>query len=204
MVQIDLIRHAITRWNLEKRLQGRHDTHLSKKGRSDAGKWADRLGRIHYDAIFSSPMIRARQTADILSEKLKIPVQIEPDLHEQDFGQWEGQRLSQLRRAHPGQLEAEESKGWAFCPPDGESRKAVLERLLEVLEKICKQYCSGHLLMVTHSSAIKVLVYHLLGRQFLPGEKPGYQNVIKPYHVHRIVWQDQLMIDQLNVLNLNE
>jgi len=202
MMTLDLIRHAKTQWNLEKKLQGRKDIPLCPQGIKEARNWARHLQLEKYDVIVSSPMVRAKETAQIISDILKLDVRIDNDLREQDFGQWEGKKIQDIRKESPGLVEKQESKGWAFCPPDGESRQKVLDRALQAIQRIGEQYEEQHQLVVTHSSVIKILVYQILGRQFLPGEKPGHKSILKPYHVHKIGLDNQVSIEMLNAVKL--
>ncbi len=206
MVQIDVIRHAKTQWNLEKRLQGLTDIPLCTQGVEDARNWAQRLAAEPYDLILSSPLIRAEQTARIILEKAGSDIEIVDGLKEQDFGQWEGKTLKELREQFPGQVESQEAKGWAFCPPQGEARTAVLDRALSALARACGRNAGKRLLVVTHSSVIKILIYHLQGRTFLPFRKTGKRSegkpVLKARHLHRLNWEQQLKIEKLNHIAL--
>jgi probable phosphoglycerate mutase len=206
MVQIDVMRHAKTQWNLEKRLQGLTDIPLCAKGEQDALVWARRLADKPYDLILSSPLIRAEQTARIISEKAATDIEIVDGLREQDFGRWEGKTIKELREQFPGWVESQEARGWAFCPPLGEARTAVLDRALSALARACRKNRGRRLLVVTHSSVMKILIYHILGKTFLPGrekkEMREDEPVLKAWHLHRLNWEKQLKIEALNSIAL--
>ena len=124
MTLLTLIRHAPTLWNEQGRIQGRSDIPVSESGRSSAEAW------ILPDAIreaqwFSSPLLRTRQTASILGIRCKT----DDRLIEMSWGEWEGESLIDLRKAHGEAMKQNESLGLDFCPPGGESPRMVQERI---------------------------------------------------------------------------
>lgn len=163
---IGLLRHGPTAWNREKRIQGVSDTPLDPD--FDPRPWRDALAAHGpWDRIVSSPLRRARETARQLFPKR--PPEIAPDLREQDWGAWTGLTVAGLRRDHPGQIEAQEARGWDFTPPGGESRRLVLARALAAIEEAVRGREGERILVVTHLGVIKILLNHLLGSPFLPG-----------------------------------
>jgi len=200
MIRLGLIRHARTPWNREKRIQGSSDIPLSPEGKKEAARWGKILKSEPFDLILSSPLIRAGETALILSDRMGIPVFREPDLREQDFGDWEGQRISEIRKKDPRAVEFQESRGWEFRPPGGESRTGVLERVKIAFEKAAKTYENKYILVVTHQSVIKILIYDALKRTFGPGEPP----LLKDYFLHDLTWDGKPGIPRINRLRLNQ
>ena len=198
MVKFGLIRHARTRWNLEKKIQGKNNMPLSPEGIQDAHLWGEILSREKYDLILASPMIRAEQTSRIISHNINVHVEFDRDLREQDFGAWEGRRVIDIRKQASGEIEFQESRGWKFCPPGGESRIRVLKRVSRVMEKSGKNFDEKHVLIVAHNGVIKALIYKILGRAFTPDEKP----LLKDYHLHELSWDGKLQIDKLNSIKL--
>lgn len=198
MVRYHMIRHAVTPWNLKKKLQGSTDIKLGTQGEKQAYCWAAILKHECYDIIISSPLKRARQTAAIVSEICGADVKIEPDIREQNFGRWEGLTLSRLRKQQPEQIRYQESLGWDFHPPEGESRKSVLKRGVTALSKTAEDFPGKNILLVTHNSVIKALIYHLAGRRFTPDEP----ELIKPDHLHVLIWNKGLQIESLNHIRL--
>ena len=102
-----------------KKIQGSTDIPLSPEGKKEAARWAEILTSEPFDLILSSPLIRARETSLILSDKMGIPVFHDADLREQDFGDWEGQSITDIRKKDPKTVEFQESRGWEFRPPGG-------------------------------------------------------------------------------------
>lgn len=200
MTAFALIRHAQTTWNLEKRIQGRQDSPLSPRGVAQVQKWAETLRAGRWSAMVAADIGRARHTAQGINAVLQIPLSFEADLREQDWGRWTGKTLRQIEKETPGALAVQQKAGWRFCPPGGESRDAVLRRSLGVLTRYADRCPAARLLVVTHEGVIKALVYHLLGRRFLPDETP----VLKPYHLHWLCHdvQNGLSIERINAVGI--
>jgi probable phosphoglycerate mutase len=134
------IRHGETDWNVEGRLQGHQDIPLNERGRAQAAHCGevlrDLFARRSIDAAaldyVSSPLGRARQTMELARPALGLAAdgyKIEPRLTEISFGQWEGFTIAQLRTRDPQRVAAREHDKWHFVAPDGESYKAVSERM---------------------------------------------------------------------------
>jgi len=198
MVKFGLIRHARTRWNLEKKIQGKTNIPLSPEGIKDAHLWGEILSKKKYDLILASPTIRAEQTSRIISHKINVNIEFDRDLREQDFGAWEGKRILDIRKQNPGEIEFQESRGWKFCPPGGESRIRVLKRVFRAMEKAAKSFDEKHVLIVAHNGVIKALIYKILDKAFTPDEKTLLEN----YHLHELSWDGKLQIDKLNSIKL--
>jgi len=199
MVNLSLIRHGKTLWNLDRRIQGKEDIPLAERGKAQVASWCLSLEKISLNLVLSSPMIRATQTAEIIGLRLGLGVIISENLREQDFGLWEGKRMADIRRVTPGLLEHQEMLGWNFCPPDGETRKEVLARSLGALGQASEALNGLNVLVVTHSGVIRSLAYHALGRFFLPWEK----RVLKKEHLHEFAWNRGLTLKKLNAIDLN-
>jgi len=199
MVKLGLIRHAKTLWNLEKKIQGRTDIALSPEGRDEAHLWSDVLFPQKFDVILSSPMIRAQQTSQIIAQKINVKIEYDENLREQDFGEWEGQRIKDIRNQMPGEIEHQESMGWGFCPTGGESRTLVLSRASKAIKQAAERFEQKHILLVSHSSVMKILIFNALGRTFMPEEIP----LLKNYHLHVLSWNQKIKIEILNSIKLN-
>ena len=193
-----LIRHGLTTWNLERRLQGKQDIPLCEQGRAQVAAWETALGQEKIEHIVSSPLKRSRETAAIIGRFLNIGVTLMPNLREQDFGCWQGMTLRQIIARFPGALAEEEKKGWQFCPPGGEARFQVANRAITALEQIERDFTGQSVLVVTHQGVIKTLVYHLLNKKYLPQDPV----LLRPCHLHRIQAAPALEQLTLNALDL--
>jgi len=131
-VKLALLRHGVTAWNLEKRVQGRIDEPLCTLGRDQLARLALPPSLIDY-CWYCSPLQRALQTANLLGLD---DVALEPALIEMSWGEWEGQVLKPLRKRLGNSMRANEARGLDFCPPGGESPRQVQARLLPWLQQI--------------------------------------------------------------------
>jgi 2,3-bisphosphoglycerate-dependent phosphoglycerate mutase len=134
-----LVRHGETDWNADGRLQGHTDRPLSDYGRRQAAQLADALAGEELDAIYASDLARARETAEIVGERLHLPVELEPDLREKDWGTWEG--LTSTERVSVELV--------------GESTERHRERMLRALERIAARHPHGRVLVVTHGGSMR-------------------------------------------------
>jgi probable phosphoglycerate mutase len=152
-----LARHGETDWNVAGRWQGQTDVPLNATGRAQAGALAERLRGEGIATVGTSDLSRARHTAEIVAAALGVPVSlVDPDLREQQFGRFEGLTLRECEERHP-----EEWARFAVDPhvepPGGESRPAVLERILRAVEGAAARL-SGPALLVTHGGALRALL----------------------------------------------
>jgi len=188
-----LVRHAPTLWNLEKRIQGQWDSVLAPAGQAEAEALAPRLAGLGLARILASDLGRAKSTAGILNLRLRLPVTLDKRLREQHFGEWTGRYWRDLPEA---ELRAAEAAGWHFHPPGGESRADVRGRAEHALVDAARANAGRNVLVVTHQGVIKAIVYHLLGRDYLPDEPPAFQ----PGRLQRIICLDgALSIGELDV-----
>ncbi len=183
-----LLRHGQTVWNKEKRIQGSGDSPLTAEGRVSCRKWGRYLAAssIPWQRIIVSPLQRARETAKLVNETLRIPITCDEGIREQDWGIWEGRTLEQIKNDSPGKLEELILLGWNFRPPGGESRKELLQRVLASLKRSGAQWPGEHLLIISHLGVVKSLLYYLEDRDYLPEEHP----IIHNNRLHTIGYRD--------------
>lgn len=196
-----LIRHAKTQWNLEKKIQGKVDPGLCPEGIEQVKNWTKIIKHVkRWDRIVVSGLRRTRETAEIINEKLNLPIEKDHRLDEQDWGKWNGKTYRDLMAEQPEELEHQMDAGWNFCPPEGEDRLSVLIRSLNAFNDIAVRFPGQEILVVAHEGVIKALIYGILKKKFLPTE----QSLIKPYHLHILAWEnDRLEIKGLNAVFLD-
>ncbi|MEO9518475.1 MAG: histidine phosphatase family protein [Paracoccaceae bacterium] len=149
MTRIALLRHGHTEWNRAGRIQGRTDIPLDADARAQLAEF--KLPAPWDTAkIVSSPLSRATETAFIVSGR---SAQIEPDLVEMDWGQWEGQHGADLKKVPDSGYTDIELWGWGFCPPGGETLVALRDRVLAWAAT-----CQGDTVMVSHIGVMRVLL----------------------------------------------
>ncbi|KJR99933.1 MAG: hypothetical protein VR65_14855 [Desulfobulbaceae bacterium BRH_c16a] len=167
-----LMRHGRTEWNTEKKIQGSGDSPLTEEGRQQTAEWIGTLKGYRWDRILASDQGRVRETVAILNRDLGLPTSYDPRLREQNWGTWEGLTISFIRKNYQVELARRVSMGWDFAAPGGESRNAVKERVLAALIEAAENRPGRRILVVCHQGVIKSALYHITGRDFLPGEDP--------------------------------
>ena len=199
VTRFGLIRHAQTVWNRGKKIQGHSDSPLTVEGERQASSWGQILSQFSWDRILASDTGRALTTGERINAVLKIPIETDARLREQDWGGWVGKTITQVKAKQPTELAEQIRAGWGFCPPGGEDRKSVLARSQWALQVAFTRWPGESILVVTHEGVIKSLVYHLCGRKFLPSEPP----LLKSYRLHRLVHdKDGLRLEAVNALAL--
>ncbi len=178
MIELLLLRHAATAWNAEKRLQGRRDIPLSDAGRdslrgvSIPAAWQPRRW-------YCSPLLRTRQTAAALAIDNAQPCVA---WIEMDWGDWEGQRITELRVSDAERITAQEPRGLDMTPPAGESPRQVRQR---VLQWLAAQDSAGaqKLGVISHKGVVRALLSQALAWD-MTGKCPV-----------RINWQQALLFE---------
>ena len=151
MTNLVVIRHGPTRWNAEGRIQGGTDVALSLEGIAEVRRWRMPAAFDSY-RWYSSPLLRAVQTAQLLGAR---GIAFEPVLGEMRWGQWEGQRLEDVRRLDPNGTADIEARGLDFAPPGGESPRLVQRRLAPFLAQRARE--SAPAIAITHKGVIRAL-----------------------------------------------
>ncbi|TQN32336.1 putative phosphoglycerate mutase [Haloactinospora alba] len=150
-------RHGQTSWNAEKRFQGQTDIPLDGRGQAQAAHAARLLARLRPDAIISSDLRRAADTAERLAEQLGTPVERDKRLRERNGGPWEGLTMSEIRASWP-----EEYTRMAI--PGGEDLETVGERMRDAIERGLETVPDGGLLaVVSHGASLRAAINRLLG-----------------------------------------
>lgn len=157
-----LLRHGQTALSVNRRYSGHGDPELTDLGRAQAAAAARRLAdRGDLDAIVSSPLSRARTTAEAVAEAAGLPVEIDDGLIETDFGAWEG-----LTFAEAGARDPQLHRRWlgdvAVAPPGGESFAQVAVRTAAARDALLARHPGRRILVVSHVTPIKTLLQQAL------------------------------------------
>jgi alpha-ribazole phosphatase len=160
-VRLILVRHAEPADDARGRCYGRLDVGLSDAGREHAGRLPASLGHLDYGAVFTSPRVRARETAHPLAETRGLHAVTDDDLRELDFGELEGRRYEEIEASDP-----ELFRAWMETPtrvrfPGGESYSDLRLRALRALDRIRSAHDSA--LVVTHGGIIRAALADWLG-----------------------------------------
>ncbi|HEX9357684.1 MAG TPA: bifunctional RNase H/acid phosphatase, partial [Streptosporangiaceae bacterium] len=157
-----LLRHGETPLSAERRFAGRGDIPLTETGRLQAKAAARRLAAHgDVDLIVSSPLQRARLTADAVAAATGAPVQVDDGWIEADFGEWEGLSYAEAMERWPGEVTA-----WmndtSVAPPGGESFAAAGRRVLAALDRLLARTGPGRVVVVSHVTPMKTVLRHAL------------------------------------------
>ncbi len=195
-VSLALIRHGPTEWNAHKRIQGSTDIPLSDDGREIVRGWKLPAEPEAFIWI-SSPLLRARETARILQGVLGETgaIEADPRLREMDWGDWEGERLDELRRRLGPKMAANEARGLDFRPPGGESPREMQNRLKPWLADVSKS--DQPVLAVTHHGVIRA-IYALANGWDMTGKRPMKFHV-GAVHFFRAMAGGAIRVERMNV-----
>ena len=156
-----LARHGETDWNRENRFQGHADIPLNDRGREQARELADELAGEGVTAVYASPLVRAFETAQIVADRIGVPVRPEPRLMEVDVGSWSGLNRDEIAARWPAAFERWRSAEAAW--EDGESYDALAVRTLEALGEIAARHPGETVLAVAHGGGLRVTLAHADG-----------------------------------------
>jgi broad specificity phosphatase PhoE len=142
-----LVRHGETDWNREHRWQGWADVPLNELGRRQAAELAGRLRGVRLDAVYSSDLRRAHETAELVAAEHGLPVVADPGLREIDVGSWSGLTRPEIDERFGGE--------W---PADAETGEEHATRVRAAAARILRAHPGGTVLLVTHGGTIRALV----------------------------------------------
>jgi alpha-ribazole phosphatase len=161
-----LVRHGQTDWNMQQRFCGRSDIPLSAQGRVQATWLAEQLQNETIAAFYTSDLVRARETAEIIARQRipAVPVRASAAWRELDFGDWEGLTYAQITEQFKDRLsfftDPEHSS-----PPNGESQAHLQQRVKDALAAIVHSDVSpaGDMVLVSHGGPLRILLCSILG-----------------------------------------
>jgi broad specificity phosphatase PhoE len=151
MTTILLARHGETDWNVQRRWQGHTDTPLNDTGRAQARALAGELAGEGIDAVYSSDLMRAHETARLVAEPRGLSVTAIRDLRERSFGSIEGLTTDEIQERHPGM-----ELPWG----DGETREEMAERVLAAIRRIAEAHPESRVLIVSHGGPLRAVLVH--------------------------------------------
>ncbi|KVT17990.1 histidine phosphatase family protein [Burkholderia ubonensis] len=157
--QILFIRHGETAWNRIKRIQGHIDIPLADSGLAQAQRLAARLARetrdgARVDAIYSSDLMRAQQTAQPAADALGLPLVLRAGLRERAYGIFQGHDSTEIEARFPDAYAAWQTRDPGFEPEGGESQRAFYHRVLHALEPIVAAHPGGRIACVAHGGVL--------------------------------------------------
>ena len=157
--QILFIRHGETDWNRIKRIQGHIDIPLAESGVAQAQQLGVRVAQevqsgARLDAIWSSDLLRAQQTAQPIAEAMGLPVQLTEGLRERNYGAFQGHDSDEIAERFPDEYAHWQTRDPGFAPPEGESQREFYHRVLHALEPILAMHPGGRIACVAHGGVL--------------------------------------------------
>jgi probable phosphoglycerate mutase len=163
MLSLYLVRHGQTDYSRENRFCGSIDPPLNATGMAMATALAARLGGERWEAIYASPLLRTRQTAQPTATRAGVPLLVEEGLREIAYGEWEGRAESEVERDDAERFRAWSGRpGWV-APPGGETGFEVAVRAQIAVRRIQSEHGQGKVLVFSHKATLRVLLCALLG-----------------------------------------
>lgn len=181
VTRLILIRHGETEWNVIGRYQGQADPPLNSRGLAQARALADELQNVGLEVLYTSPLRRAQQTAQILAERLGLPLHTEPRLVEIHQGDWQERLRSEIEALYPDLFQRWETEPWEVTPPGGESLVQVQARVYAAVEEILARHRNQCVGLVTHRIPIALLKVRYQGMD---------PEVVRTLHLPNTYWEE--------------
>jgi len=181
-----LVRHGETAWNAEHRVQGQLDVPLNATGLAQAQAIARALSREHFDAIYSSDLSRALQTAQPLAGLLRLPIVKDPDLRERHYGIFQKHTYAEVKVRFPEDYARFEARDPDFSFRTGESLRKFSERSIGTIKKIAEENGGKSIAVFTHGGVLDML-YRASRQQSLHGPRCCD---IPNTGINRLRWRD--------------
>jgi len=191
--EIILIRHGETEWNSQKRMQGHSNSDLSSVGQAQIQALGQWMKNVPFDHIYSSDSLRAKQTAEAITQFSGHELKIDLRLREKNLGVFEGLTSEEARERHPEVFRLFKTAGSKYVIDEGESTQQLQDRALEIVNEIRIKHPEERVLLVTHGGFIRVVMKHSLG---LSLETPT-RFLIRNTGVFRLVWEDKWLVSQM-------
>jgi probable phosphoglycerate mutase len=158
-----ILRHGETEWNSVNREMGQLDSPLTSLGLNQAERLADRLAGFHFDALYSSDLGRAVQTAAVIAGKCSQEIVYDVRLRERHMGVFQGYTAAESEVRFPADRAAYQQKDVNYVIPGGESAAQRLHRTVACLEELAGRYPGKTIVVITHGGILMGFFEHVLG-----------------------------------------
>ncbi len=154
-MSVYVVRHGLTDWNKKSLIQGRIDIPLNEEGIEQARQTKEKLAGVHLDLVFCSPLLRAKQTAEIIVSGRDIPTIIEPRIQEEYYGELEGEPRS-------GEPYLSQKRSFFKRYPGGEGYLDVAGRVYPFLDEVKASHKEKDILLVCHGGMSRIVNSYFL------------------------------------------
>jgi probable phosphoglycerate mutase len=161
-LELIIVRHGQSEGNRDRMFTGHGPSPLTERGREEARLAAARIATSPVDALFSSDLPRALQTAAPIAEMTGMPIIQDRALREKNFGDFTGMKFAELEAKHPDVWRGLLARDPRFEPPGGESHAQCRERMNAFLSGLFDSRSSGRVVLVSHGVAINHMLYSLM------------------------------------------
>lgn len=161
-MRVILVRHGQTVFNRDSRYQGHADAELSDLGREQAELVAAHLERTRIDAVYSSDLSRASDTAGAIAARHGLPIFTNPALREVGFGDWEGLTVSEIQERYPDLYSNYRRDSITHRAPRGERLEDLQSRTVQAVDEIAQKHPDDSVVVVTHGGPIRAFFCHAL------------------------------------------
>jgi probable phosphoglycerate mutase len=151
------VRHGETAWNVQTRVQGQLDIGLNERGRWQATRLDEALADETIDAVYSSDLARARDTAVALAARRGLPLHHDVGLRERGFGTFEGHTFADIEQRWPEQSLRWRRRDPEFGPDGGEALRDFYARAVATALRLAERHTGGTVLLVTHGGVLDCL-----------------------------------------------
>lgn len=156
-MRLCFIRHGETDWNAGKRIQGQIDVPLSAVGHAQARATGNALKDEGFDAIYTSDLTRARQTAEATVHLADVPLELCPGLRERHYGIFQGLTYEEAAERHPADYARHKARDPHFAPGEGESLLDLSARLSSTFDDIVHRHIDGSVALFTHGGVLDIV-----------------------------------------------
>lgn len=184
------VRHAQAKGNLDKVFQGRYDGQLTDLGYEQLDKLAQRCASLGLEAVYSSPLSRAYETAQAVNRHYGYPIHCEDGLLEINGGDWEGQKWASFEQSDPKQNYNWYHAPWDFCAPNGEPMAQVYDRMKETVCRIVSENMGKTIAVVSHGCALCNLITFAKGK---PVTQMDRRDICDNTSLTKIVFDEHLI-----------
>lgn len=164
MTRIILVRHCEAQGNTLGVFQGHTDSDISGNGAAQLDLLGVRCRNMPIDAIYSSPLKRAYQTAEAINQYHNLPIQIDPRLIEINGGEWEGKSWDEREVLCPEQSKIWNTRPFEFSPEGGETMRDVYERIWDAITDIVRKNQEKTVCVASHGAAIRNFLCRALNK----------------------------------------
>lgn len=165
-----IVRHGQTDWNVQELTQGEADIPLNAEGIKQAKKIRQQLQDINFDVVFSSDLIRAKKTAEIIAMEKKFAIETTRLLRERRYGKFDGTPYQKMEKFHRTWEKLSKKERVNYKPyKDYETDKEIIDRFITFIRETAVMYPGKTVLIVCHGGIMRVLMNHLTDKTYLTG-----------------------------------